>query len=411
MIRRPARTAVLAVVFLGWALSALVFAGPAAARALYLGPSGNDSGNSCLSAALPCRSFDAAYKVAQAGDVVELATGTYGSQTIYNQSSRTAGPNVVFRPAPLASVTVGSVNVWASYVTLDGFKAVDVTVRPEDNPNRPTTVKSVVLRNLDARNFNIFSATDVQVLGGDYGPASSCGGPYGGGNNSIRKLTDVNPSNIVIDGVAIHDVQSYDLGPCHTEGLAIFAGTNLIVRNSRFYGNSVYDIFMQGNSGPISGRHVREQLVRDACRDQRPDERHDRGVVGRQLQPHASATTPSTAGSRWTTTARIPRTATSSSPATSACCRTTAARWRGVSFSYNVWKGHKCGATDVNLGGAAMPYVNAANSSAQNYHLTGGPAEDLIPASSAMPSRDIDGDARPQNGAGDAGADEISDGR
>ena len=108
------------------------------------------------------------------------------------------------------------------------------------------------LENLSGRNFNIFSATKVRVLGGEFGPASDCGGPYGGSNNSIRKLTSVNPDDIVIDGVTIHEVQSYDLGPCHIEGLAIFAGTNVTVRNSKFYGNSIYDIFLQGNSGPIS---------------------------------------------------------------------------------------------------------------------------------------------------------------
>ena len=254
MIRRPVRALVL-VLLLAWALSATVFAGPASARVLHIGPLGIDTGNLCLSVALPCGSFDAAYEAAQPGDVVELAPGIYPSQTISQQgtSTKAAGPNIVFRPASSAPVTLGSVNVWASNVTLEGLKVTDVTVRPEDTPNRPTRVTGVTLRNMDARNFDIFSATNVQVLGGDYGPASACGGPYGGSNNRIRSNSGVNPSNIVIDGVAIHDVQSYDLGPCHIEGLAIFAGTNVTVRNSRFYGNSVYDIFLQANAGPIAG--------------------------------------------------------------------------------------------------------------------------------------------------------------
>ena len=143
--------------------------------------------------------------------------------------------------------------VWASYVTLRDLAVTDVTVRPEDNPTKTTTVTSVaVLGNLSGRNFNIFSATNVKVLGGEYGPASAAAARTAARTTASASCS-VNPDDIVIDGVTIHDVQSYDLGPCHIEGLAIFAGTNVTVRNSKFYGNSVYDVFLQGNSGPISG--------------------------------------------------------------------------------------------------------------------------------------------------------------
>ena len=150
---------------LAWALSALVFAGPASARVLHLGSSGHRQQLLCLSTALPCKSFDAAYEAAQPGDVVELASGIYPLPDDLEQSTKAAGP-LVFARASSASVTLGSVNVWASNVTLDGFKSTDVTVRPEDTPDRPTrSPTGVILRNLDARNFDIFSATDVQVLG------------------------------------------------------------------------------------------------------------------------------------------------------------------------------------------------------------------------------------------------------
>ena len=410
MIRRPVRALVL-VLLLAWALSATVFAGPASARVLHIGPLGIDTGNLCLSAALPCDSFDAAYEAAQPGDVVELAPGIYPSQTISQQgtSTKAAGPNIVFRRASSAPVTLGSVNVWASNVTLDGLKVTDVTVRPEDTPNRPTRVSGVILRNLDARNFDIFSATDVQVLGGDYGPASACGGPFGGGNNSIRNISGVNPSNIVLDGVTIHDVQSYDLGPCHTEGLAIFAGTNVTVRNSRFYGNSVYDIFMQANSGPISGVTLENNWFATPV-----------GTTGR-----SNGTALASSGVNANLSIRnnsfnapISLDDNGTNPTYSNVVLSgnvgdlpyNGCSWRGVSFSYNVWRNHKCGQTDVSLGGGPLPYRNDADDSSQDYHLTGGPAKDLIPAGPALPAFDIDGDTRPQNGAGDAGADEVAGG-
>ena len=118
-----------------------------------------------------------------------VAGGSYPGQTIVHDGAKTGGPNVTFRPLAGAAVTLtGKLNVWASYVTVRRMKIVDVTVRPEDLPSNPPDVTSVRLENLDGRNFEIFSATNVSVIGGDYGPASDCGGPAGGSNNSIRKL-------------------------------------------------------------------------------------------------------------------------------------------------------------------------------------------------------------------------------
>ena len=67
---------------------------------------------------------------------------------------------------------------------------------------------------------------------------------------------------------------------------------------------------------------------------------------------------------------------------------------RGISFSNNVWQGHACATTDRNLGGGALPYRNAANSSALDYHLTGGPRSTGSRSAPCRPT-DIDGQARP----------------
>ena len=69
----------------------------AQAATLYVSPSGSDSA-ACTSAA-PCGSFERAYSVAAAGDVVEIRAGSYGGQDI-DAAPKASGPAVVFRPRP-----------------------------------------------------------------------------------------------------------------------------------------------------------------------------------------------------------------------------------------------------------------------------------------------------------------------
>ncbi len=219
-----------------------------AASTLYVAPGG--SGSACTSSA-PCGSFDAAYAAAAPGDTVQVAGGTYSGQSI-TAPNKTSGANVVFQPAPGATVKVAGIDVYRSRVT---FKSMDLgnedlNIRKQDVSN-PAPVDSVTAQDLTGRNFNIFDATNVTIHGGEWGPASDCGGPYGGSNNSLRRIAGTVPTNITIEDTVIHEVQSYDLVKCHIEGLAIFAGNNVKIRNTKFYGNSVYDVFLQANSGPV----------------------------------------------------------------------------------------------------------------------------------------------------------------
>ena len=216
--------------------------------ALFISPSGKDS--SPCSQAQPCLTMSHAYEKASAGQAVQMLAGSYPGQTIPG-ASKAGSAHVLFAPAPGASVTVtGTIYVFGSHVTIEGMNVQDVTSGNYDQtPGRPNPT-DVALLNLTGRNFEIDSATNVTVEGGSWGPASACGGPYGGNNNSIRQtIPAVTPENILINDTIIHDVQSYDLIECHIEGLAIFAGNHVTVSNSKFYGNSIYDVFMQANSG------------------------------------------------------------------------------------------------------------------------------------------------------------------
>jgi|GEM_PF-2018935 len=382
---------------------------PSGSTDLYLSAGGSDSA-SC-SATAPCRSLNRAYQVAAAGDVVQLAAGSYGNQTIQRDAGYTSSEDVVFRPAPGANVTLGNVTVYASHVTLQGMTATDLDARVTDPYQFP--VSDITFRNMDARNFMVMSATDVNVIGGDYGPASDCGGPYGGSNNSIRRFAETgapNPERILIEGVRIHDIVSYDFGPCHIEGLAIFAGKGVTVRNSKFWGNSVYDIFLQSNSGPVSNVQIENNWFA--------------APVGEGGSGSGASTVAFSGGSSDFANTTVRNNSANGyfsfddnglnpaysnfrvvgnigQPSYGSCSL------RGVVFRYNLWRGMACGTGDVNLGGA-YPYVNAINGAGMDYHLTGGVARDLIPESEDNLGTDIDGQARPMGPRRDAGADESA---
>ena len=76
----------------------------------------------------------------------------------------------------------------------------------------------------------------------------------------------------------------------------------------------------------------------------------------------------------------------------------------GVSYAYNVWKGAKCGSTDLNV--SSLGFTNATPGSFDLHLLPGSPALNYVTGASS-PSRDIDGQSRPLGSAPDAGADEA----
>ena len=49
----------------------------------------------------------------------------------------------------------------------------------------------------------------------------------------------------------------------------------------------------------------------------------------------------------------------------------TCASLTGIEWTRNLWQNDKCSSSDVDLDGAAMPYVNASNDSSLDYTLTG----------------------------------------
>jgi hypothetical protein len=363
-------------------IAALVLALVGSASAfgtLFISPTGKDS-SSC-SQAQPCLTMNHAYEKSSAGGTVQMLAGSYPAQTVSGSEKGTA--HVVFTPAPGASVKVtGTVYVFGSHVTIEGITTQDVTVGNYDQTPGRANPTDVLLLGLTGRNFQIDSAKNVTVEGGSWGPSSACGGPYGGNNNSIRQtMPSVAPENIVINKTVIHDVQSYNLIECHIEGLAIFAGNHVTVSNSKFYGNSIYDVFIQSNSGGspknISiAKNWMAEAVDNSGANGHAAGYHNGIAFGSEISSNLTLM-----GNHFNGVVNINDDGSISSytntelsenfglmPYSGYPCGTVL---KGVVWTKNVWQNDKCGSSDVNLAGAALPYSKATNDSSLNYTLTG----------------------------------------
>jgi hypothetical protein len=75
----------------------------------------------------------------------------------------------------------------------------------------------------------------------------------------------------------------------------------------------------------------------------------------------------------------------------------------GVTYSYNVWRGAKCGPTDLNV--ASLGFLNSTPGSFDLHLAAGSPAINRGDPGN-YPGADFDGQTRPMGGVPDAGADE-----
>jgi len=351
---------------------------------LFISPTGSDS-NACTEAK-PCQTMNRAYDVAAGGDTVRLLAGSYPEQHLEGDSAKSSGSHVVFEPASGASVKfTGAIDVLASHLTIEDMSVLDVTIGNVEADKEKPNPTDVTLLNLTGRNFEIASATHITIEGGSWGPATACAeaytGKYEGDNNAIRQpIEDQAPEDIVINDTVIHNVQSDNFNECHIEGLAIFAGNHVTVSNSKFYENSVYDIFMQQNVGPAPDNVTLKgnwfaTAVDTTGKNGEPAGHGDGIAVGNELSENLTlednhfsdilnmedaGEEPTFHNVRVVGNVGI-------QPFENYPCGSLS----GIEWSKNIWQNDKCGSSDIDLEGAALPYVNTANNSALDYTLTG----------------------------------------
>ena len=229
---------------------------PASAHAasLYVSPGGSDA--AACTAAAPCQSFDRAYHVAHPGDVVEVAAGGYGDQTINDDPSKDgqAAP-VWIRAAAGTTPQISDLLSYASNVRYTGFKVV--VGQPDVRGGHDVTVED-----MQATNFYITGAVrSVTFRGGDYGPYVSTGGgaqiktATAGGDDPDPAAQ---PQDIVIDGVYMHDYTVPSGSSAHLDCLHVFYHARLTVRNSRFENCKHYGILLGSNGAGQSEGDVIE---------------------------------------------------------------------------------------------------------------------------------------------------------
>jgi chitodextrinase len=361
---------------------------------LFLSPSGSD-GSPCTAAA-PCRNFQRAYDLAAAGAIVQLAGGSYGSQSI---SGSHAAPAVVFRPAAGASVSLGGLDVhadnleirdmsasyWLSYAESDGFTA----------------------RNLNVSFIQIYGSSHISVVGGDMGPSYTPGG-----NSTVSYITygangTVAPTNVLIDGAYFHDFRRGSVAD-HMECLMVVGGNGITIRNSKWQRCDIFNIFFTQWAGPNPPKNV---LLENNFFNATTTDGNPGGTsLALQFSGHMNQMEGYTVRNNSLVmplgidSPPVGVTIVGNAMAFSGCVG-------GVTYAYNVVQddlGVRCGSTDEIVSGPryATDRLGFVNPGGGDLHLTStSPAIDSGSPTN-FSATDIDGQARPMGARADAGADE-----
>jgi chitodextrinase len=355
---------------------------------VYVSANGSDTA-ACTQAA-PCRSFDRAYRVAQPGQVVEVAGGTYPSQTIQADSSKTSSSDVVIRPAAGATVTTGWIRVYASHLELrdlqltGGWPGLEVRASSYDT----------TYRNLTAARLGMMGH-DATITGSTFGPIDNADTAQIGPESPSAPEV---PTNIVIDHSTFHGARVTD-GVSHVECIQTWGVNGLTVRASRFYDCEHFNMLFTRTSVVGSPTNILiENNFFDCCRSGYYSVYLGDG--GGEVWTNVTIRNNSSnkdfgIGTRNTTGPNIQYYG-NIAPGLDGCGRS------GVVADYNVWyAGSKCGTHDKV---AASGFANPA---AYDFHLVPGAAAIDSGNPGSYPATDIDGDSRPGGTAPDAGADET----
>lgn len=354
----------------------------------YIASNGSDS-NACTSTASPCLTINGAYQKAAGGDTIQMAAGTYGSQTV---ASASKASDIIVQPASGASVTLGGLSInGATRLEIRNMTTRSFMVRMNSN--------YITLHNVDVVGWLGYTGgSNISMIGGSVGPVVD-GHPQIAPENGWQGQG----VNFVFDGVRFHDITRTNSG-VHTECLQVAGTTNMTIRNSKFTNCDVFDLsFTEYNgSGKVTNLLLENNYFAPA-------------TDGGYFSVNLSALNGGTVRFNSATQAMVIQGANTGTlsivgnnivggildGASGGC----AGRSMTAIYQYNVTQGWKCGATDVN---AAAGFLNSGTLDLRL--LSGSAAIDFVPSSIAGPATDIEGKPRPQGSGRDAGAWEYPSG-
>jgi chitodextrinase len=389
---------------------------------VFVTPSGNDATCARGDSTKPCASFDRAYEIAQLGDVVQVAGGSYPAQTITDAASKdTAGdaPDVVIRPAAGATVTVANLTLggqiegsngpdhltiqgisddsfssgdceWRSFggdiydVTFDGVRTCNFTINHEQSSAQGNDVSD----GLTIRNSEI-------------GPCRTNSG-YGCGNIKIDGA-----DGFLFEDNYVHDFRIGDPND-HFECMFISDTNGATIQRNRFEDCEFYNIFFQHCNPANGGRCTLSNVtIQDNFFDQPWNPQGQTRTTAIELASVSNFLV--RFNTFWNSGISVSTSMTNFRVYGNIMGGTSCGF--GMTFSYNIFThgASTCG-TNAAQANATNLFVNAAPLGAGgDLHLKSGvvAVDSVTPTSSDyMLSHDYDGDARPAGLARDAGADE-----
>lgn len=198
---------------------------------VFLSTTGSDAAPCTKSA--PCQTFARAYQAARPGQIVEVAGGTYPSQTLDPPRKPAGSAIILFRRALGATVNVGEIRT-------NGINAVEFRGMSFDDYYLAAGSSRITFRNDAAKVFYIRSSHTISLVGGSVGP--SCDGEsatVGAADQSTERSTQ-----ILIDGVRFHDItRSCAPAGSHVECLFVQETTGITIERSSFTSCDIMDIF------------------------------------------------------------------------------------------------------------------------------------------------------------------------
>jgi hypothetical protein len=221
---------------------------------LYVARNGSDKA-SCTAEA-PCKTFNRAFEVAEPGQVVEVAAGSYADQLL-DAAPKAGGPRVVFRPAAGADVTVASIGVSTGPVEFRDMRAKAGTYNDQD-------AHDVTYLRVHAQNLFIRGSSKVAYVESDIGP--------NGRKDDMNWITaaygtDRGARDVRIERTRIHDIVMHKEG-AHIDCLAADDVDGLVIRDSSF-SNCEHFALLFGTD-TATGRGARNVVVEgnelDCCR-------------------------------------------------------------------------------------------------------------------------------------------------